>query len=167
MSTTYQSDYTVLASYKGRNARQNRTVTGDNLRACDPSPYDIITGRKTEEIDPEVIAKNIGKAAPPAQGCNDYAVNVPISVSGLGCSEPRSIVIGEHGNTSMSYKVLRSNRVQHIRNKMENRDRFEYPATSNQVVGFFPTNPKPPMFGRKKCQETTIEEHMIMGPHMP
>eukprot|EP00959_Pyramimonas_sp_CCMP1952_P246936 5160974-Pyramimonas_sp.AAC.1 len=50
MSTTYQSDFSpILASYKGRNAGQNRTVTGDNLRACDPSPYDIITGEYTKQ----------------------------------------------------------------------------------------------------------------------
>eukprot|EP00976_Prorocentrum_cordatum_P095401 1190154-Prorocentrum_minimum.AAC.6 len=52
-----------------------------------------LAGRKTVTVDPETIAKGIGKAAPPANGCNDYAVNVPISISGLGCSEPRRLVV--------------------------------------------------------------------------
>jgi len=169
MATTYQADFGILSSFKGRNERAAQRVGADdiNLKAMTPSPYDIITGRNTHHVDAATIAASIGKAAPPAQGCNDYAVNVPISISGLGCSGERSIVIGENGNTSTSAKVLRMNKLQHVRNKMENRERFEYPATAAQVVGFFPKRPDPPLFGRKKCQETTIEECIIMGPRMP
>jgi hypothetical protein len=46
-------------------------------------------------------------------------------------------------------------------------DAFVFGYVCWQVVGFFPKRPDPPLFGRKKCQETTIEECIIMGPRMP
>jgi hypothetical protein len=47
MATTYQADFGILSSFKGRNERAAQRVGADdiNLKATTPSPYDIITGK--------------------------------------------------------------------------------------------------------------------------
>jgi hypothetical protein len=61
---------------------------------------------------------------------------------------------------------------QHFRSTKEPSDKFQIPITSAMEVAFHPAQPgdayfHPPMFGRKACDVTVIEEYQIMGPRMP
>eukprot|EP00238_Polyblepharides_amylifera_P001314 CAMPEP_0196571672 /NCGR_PEP_ID=MMETSP1081-20130531/1818_1 /TAXON_ID=36882 /ORGANISM="Pyramimonas amylifera, Strain CCMP720" /LENGTH=128 /DNA_ID=CAMNT_0041888705 /DNA_START=380 /DNA_END=766 /DNA_ORIENTATION=+ len=126
----------------------------------DPCPgyrFDIITGEK--------VSTNVKAGGSYVKGSNDYAVNVPLSVSGLGVSQPRGIVL--EGVSTGSARLLRENCRTHVRTGLEPKERFEMPYTSAMEIGFNPGKVEPPSFGRKSCQETTIEEHQMLGPRMP
>mmetsp|Transcript_8309 Transcript_8309/g.15713 ORF Transcript_8309/g.15713 Transcript_8309/m.15713 type:complete len:150 (+) Transcript_8309:237-686(+) len=145
----------TLAGYKSNKSRQG--ITGDNMR--DPCPgyrFDIITGEKIPVYTRPADYKT---------GASDHAVNMPLSVSGLGVSEPRSLTKLSPSITSA--KIMREDLRGHVRTKYEPQQRFQMPATSAMELGFKPAQPKPPAFGRKACQETIIEEYQIMGPRMP
>jgi len=109
------------------NKRNHRGVTGDNMR--DPCPgyrFDIITGEK--------VSTNVKAGGSYVKGSNDYAVNVPLSVSGLGVSQPRGIVL--EGVSTGSARLLRENCRTHVRTGLEPKERFEMPYTSAMVNSY-------------------------------
>eukprot|EP00959_Pyramimonas_sp_CCMP1952_P449661 9415430-Pyramimonas_sp.AAC.1 len=166
-------DTPILATYKGRNAgrnaRQNEASTS-RVEAYEPSRYDPITGETARLIDPKFAYK--GRRT--QEGVVDmlsvldpHTVNVPLSVSGLGASDAPAKVIDHNACTTLSHRVIRRNKIENVRYQTETRDRYEKPPSTSLEIGFFPNYPKPPLHGRSKCQETAIEEHLILCGNIP
>eukprot|EP00240_Pyramimonas_obovata_P006537 CAMPEP_0118933968 /NCGR_PEP_ID=MMETSP1169-20130426/13141_1 /TAXON_ID=36882 /ORGANISM="Pyramimonas obovata, Strain CCMP722" /LENGTH=166 /DNA_ID=CAMNT_0006876811 /DNA_START=246 /DNA_END=746 /DNA_ORIENTATION=- len=158
-------DQPILATYKGRNARLKEASPSGRVEAYEPSPYDPISGLKAKAIDPRFAYA--GKRTQEGvvdmlRVMDDHAVNVPISVSGMGSSDAPVKTIGNNASTTLSNRVIRRNKTENVRYQLETRERFEAPPSTALEIGFLPNDPKRPLHGRLKCNETAIEEHLIL-----
>lgn len=152
---------TILTAGMGTRGRKIKIQNDDNPLTSKPEyRYNHITGEKVKAIYRPDWMK---------PGGSDHAVNVPISVSGLGVSQPRNVSMGVNYS---SQKIIAEDKAMHFRSTKEPSDKFQIPITSAMEVAFHPAQPgdayfHPPMFGRKACDVTVIEEYQIMGPRMP